>query len=481
MRARWSNGVRAAPAKFSPMPSGPRLDVGREGVSLVPRGRQRIIAAASPKRGPLSTLGNHDRTTSVAQELEVTNAQAMSRSLAFGALLLAVVACEAPPVRWVDDVPMPTTDPSPLTHPPFVVIDSTMRDSSSTADRLLVQDLLRETTALTLLTPRLLSMSESREIAAVASGSGASAMVPNATRSSSSTISSGRSSSGASTAAPGASASDRRVGQNRQAVTAAGDAMAGMPGMAASRAAGTDSSSGNAVSSEMGTDDAPRDSLRCARSLRTALARGRGRVAVWWTRRERGRVRLVAAWRDTIVATATMPARLGAWRGPIVVDTLDQGPEDAQAVLRGAAGCAREAPSVVVDDAHGYVHVGYALTGPEGPGVFYAHQMDPRAGFEVPQAIVYGERLGVVRVAARGDVVAVAYDDPNGGERPRIGLAVSATSGHIFADRIIASSAIANARDPYVVTAGRAIVVGWSETPTGGGDPVFRVRRAVVK
>gem|GEM_PF-1475502 len=414
----------------------------------------------------------------------MTTAQAISRSLAFGALLLAVAACEVPPVRWVDDVPMPTTDPSPLTHPPFVVIDSTMRDSSSTADRLLVQDLLRETTALTLLAPRLLSMPESRAVAAVAavaSGSGASAMVPNATRSWSSTNSSSPASSGVSTAAPGASAADLRAVQNRQAVTAAGDAMAGMPGMATSRAAGTDSSSGKAVGSEMGTDDAPRDSLRCARSLRMALARERGRVAVWWTRRERGRVRLVAAWRDTIVATATMPARLGAWRGPIVVDTLDQGPEDAQAALRGATGCAREAPSVVVDDTHGYVHVGYALTGPEGPGVFYAHQMDPRAGFEVPQAIVYGERLGAVRVAARGDVVAVAYDDPNGGERPRIGLAVSATSGHIFADRIIASSAIANARDPYVVTAGRAIVVGWSETPTGGGDPVFRVRRAVVK
>ncbi len=340
---------------------------------------------------------------------------------------------------------MPTTDPSPLTHPPFVIIDSTMRDSSPTADRLLVQDLLRETTALTLLTPRLLAMPESREAANGVVGAASNGTTSAATS--------------AATSTPSTQTSP--------------DAMAGMPGMTGMNTAATNST--------MGTDDAPQDSLRCSRSLRVALARGRGRVAVWWTRRERGRVRLVAAWRDTIVATATAPARLSAWRGPIVVDTLDQGPEDAQAELRGATGCSREAPSVVVDDAHGYVHVGYALTGPEGPGVFYAHQMDPRAGFEVPQAIVYGERLGAVRVAARGDVVAVAYDDPNGGERPRVGLAVSETSGHIFADRIIASSAIANARDPYVVVAGRAIVVGWSETPTGGGDPVFRVRRAVVK
>jgi hypothetical protein len=186
---------------------------------------------------------------------------------------------------------------------------------------------------------------------------------------------------------------------------------------------------------------------------------------------------LLAAWRDTLASES----RLGAWRGPIVVDSLDQGPGDAQAGMRGAAGCARVAPSVVVDDAHGYVHVGYALTGPEGPGVFYAHQMDPRASFEAPQAIVYGERLGAVRVAASGDVVAVVYDDPNGGERPRIGLAVSRTSGHLFEDRLIASSKIANARDPYVAVRGQAIVVGWSEFPNVGGEALFRVRRAVVQ
>ncbi len=232
-----------------------------------------------------------------------------------------------------------------------------------------------------------------------------------------------------------------------------------------------------APSQVLGEGDAPVDSVRCARSLRMALVPGRGRVAVWWSRRDRGRVLLEAAWRDTLASEG----RLGAWRGPIVVDSVDQGPGDAQAALRGAAGCAREAPSVAVDDAHGYVHVAYALAGPEGPGVFYAHQMDPRASFESPQAIVYGERLGAVRVAASGDIVAVAYDDPNGGERPRIGLAVSRTSGHLFEDRLIASSAIVRARDPYLAVRGRAIVVGWSEIPNGGGRPQFLLRRAVVR
>ncbi len=327
-------------------------------------------------------------------------------------LLLGATACEKAALSWADERPVATSEASPYTNPPFVVIDSTMRDTSQTADLLLTQDLLRETSALTLLAPRLQAMPESRMRAEAVP-------VPPAPMD--------------------------------MAAPAPADAM--------------------------GDGDAPIDSLRCARSLRVALAPGRGRVAVWWSRRDRGRVMLLAAWRDTLQAES----RLGEWRGPIVVDSLDQGPGDAQASMRGAAGCARVAPSLVVDDAHGYVHVAYALTGPEGPGVFYAHQMDPRASFEQPQAIVYGEQLGAVRVAATDDIVAVAYDDPNGGQRPRIGLAVSRTSGHLFEDRVIASSAIAKARDPYVAVQGRAIIVGWSEFPNGGGEPVFRIRRAIVR
>ncbi len=336
-----------------------------------------------------------------------------AKAVAIASLALAALTgCEKPAVSWVDERPVATEDPSPLSHPPMVAFDSTMRDTSATAELLRLQDVLRETNARALLEPRLQAMDESRATAEVVP-------VP----------------------------------------------MAGMVMTAP------------APANSMGEGDAPIDSVRCARSLREALVPGRGRVAVWWSRRERGRVLLLAAWRDTLVTES----KLGAWRGPIIVDSLDQGPGDAQAGMRGAAGCARDAASIVVDDAHGYVHVGYALTGPEGPGVFYAHQMDPRASFEAPQAIVYGERLGAVRVAVSGDVVAIAYDDPNGGERPRIGLAISRTSGHLFEDRIIASSAIANARDPYVAARGRAVIVGWSETPSGGGEPLFRVRRATVR
>jgi hypothetical protein len=225
-----------------------------------------------------------------------------------------------------------------------------------------------------------------------------------------------------------------------------------------------------ATDAALGDGDLPVDPLRCARSLRVALAPGRGRVAVWWTRLDGGRVALMAAWRDSSAAGLAP-----TWRGPIPVDTVDQGPRDAQAADRGAHGCARPAPGLAVDDAHGYVHVAYALTGPEGPGVFYAHQMDPRGLFEPPTAIVYGERLGTARVAAAGDVVAVAYEDPNSGPRTRVGLAVSRTSGHLFDDRLLASTPSLAARDPHVAVQGSAIVVGWSD------DAALVVRRARIR
>lgn len=332
----------------------------------------------------------------------------VASALAVSAALLS--ACEEPTVSWVDATPQTTTAPSPLAHPPFVPMDSTTRDGTPQAEFLLVQDLLREAGAATLLTRSLLDMPESRD--SVPSTS----MLP---------------------------------------VTPVG---------AASIAS-------------LGDGDAPLDSTRCARSLRIAIAPGRGRVAVWWSRAADSRVLLLAAWRDSVPAEQ----RLAPWRGPIVVDSVDQGPGDARAAERGAAGCMRPAPSLFVDDQFGYVHVAYVLVGPEGAGVFYAHQMDPRSAFESPMAIVYGDRLGSARVAASGNLVTVAYEDPNSGARPRVGLAVSRTAGHLFEDRIVASGTNVVARDPYVMVRGRAIVAGWSELPVGGGEPTFRLRRARVR
>ena len=333
------------------------------------------------------------------------------------ALLFTLTACETPAVRWVDAEAVATSLPSPLAYPPYVATDSTLDAASPQADFLLTQDRWREAGGRSLLEPTLAAMAE------------------------------------------------------------AGDSLANRALLPPVQTAATPLTA-------LGNGDAPVDSLRCARSLRIVSAGERGQVAVWWARGAGGRVRLAAAWQDRVrspaVASAADGGSRSAWRGPIMVDSLDQGPGDAQAAVRGAYSCARPAPSVAIDQQYGYVHVAYALTGPEGPGVFYAHQMDPRSPFEPPVAIIYGDRLGDARVAVDGDVVAVAYEDPNsGGGRRKIGLAVSRTSGHLFEDRLTASGAIADARDPHVVVRGRAVVVGWSEI-AAGAEPTVRLRRARV-
>ena len=345
------------------------------------------------------------------------------------ALALVATACEKPAIRWVDAEAVATNLPSPLVYPPYVATDSTLDVSSLYADFLLTQDLWREAGGTNLLEPTMASMPE------------------------------------------------------------AGDSVE-------NHAMQPPVQTAPAPLTSLGNGNVPVDSLRCARSIRMVSAGARGHVAVWWSRGAGGRVRLAAAWRDSAVAPAGDSAAGGAagaaagatvavpgsaWRGPIMIDSLDQGPGDAQAADRGAYGCARPAPSVAIDRKYGYVHVAYALTGPEGPGVFYAHQMDPRSQFEPPVAIIYGERIGDARVAVDGDVVAVTYEDPNSGlGRRKIGLAVSRTSGHLFEERLTASGGISNARDPYVLVRGRAVVVGWSETATGA-DPIFRLRRARVE
>lgn len=365
----------------------------------------------------------------------------VARVVAVSVMVLAS-ACEKPSVAWFDDDPVATTSPSPLAHPPFVPIDSLLRDGTDDAEFLRSADLMREAGAASLLAQHLDQTDASREKAVFDT---AALMGANA----------------------GGNAAVAKAGGSMAPTEMSGMAMPGMemPGMTMAHAH---------ADAGLGDGEVPADTARCARSLRIVNAPGRGRVAVWWSRRGQSRVALVSAWRDS---SASGLAR--EWRGPIMVDSLDQGPGDARAAERGAAGCARPAPSVAVDDQLGYVHVAYVLVAPEGAGVFYAHQMDPRAAFESPQAIVYGERLGAARVAAAGTIVGVAYEDPNSGDRTRVALAVSKLSGHLFEPRLIASGTTTIARDPYVAVRGRAVVMGWSELP--GGEPVFKMRRAVVR
>jgi hypothetical protein len=120
--------------------------------------------------------------------------------------------------------------------------------------------------------------------------------------------------------------------------------------------------------------------------------------------------------------------------------------------------------------------VSYGLVAPEGTGVFFAHSMDRGVTFHAPVAIVYGDLLGATSVAASGDVVAVAFEDPSG-RAARVGLALSHTMGHIFEDRMVpVSDDNGAAAQPQVAVAGREIAIAWREGTDSRGDAVLRVR-----
>ena len=194
----------------------------------------------------------------------------------------------------------------------------------------------------------------------------------------------------------------------------------------------------------------------CAGSVRLAAAGGK-LFAAWWSPRGD----------STALLLASVSVDTGrTWRTPSRVDSTDH----------GATGCARSAPGIAADSASGYVHVSYAMQASEGPGLFFAHSMDGGASFHSPVAILYGERLGVTSVAASGDQVAVAFEDP-GSRTPRIGLALSATMGHIFEHRVMpVSDDNSAATQPLVAVSGHHIAVAWRERLTANGPVVLRIR-----
>ena len=194
----------------------------------------------------------------------------------------------------------------------------------------------------------------------------------------------------------------------------------------------------------------------CAGSVRLAAVGGQ-LFAAWWSPRGD----------STALLLASVSGDAGrTWRGPSRVDSTDH----------GATGCSRSAPSIAADSASGYVHVTYAMQATEGPGLFFAHSMDGGATFHSPVPILYGERLGVTSVASSGDHVAVAFEDP-GSRTPRIGLALSATMGHIFEHRVMPVSDDNNAAtQPLVAVRGHRLAVAWRERLAAGGPIVLRIR-----
>ena len=187
-----------------------------------------------------------------------------------------------------------------------------------------------------------------------------------------------------------------------------------------------------------------------ARAAAPDRARDSARVvALWWSVRPDSSAWLVSARGTEGGAT---------WEPAVPVDTFD----------RGTRGCARPAPAVAFEPATRYVHVAYWLDAPEGAGVFYAHSMDGGRLYD-PEAepIVYGERVARAAVAARGDTVVVAFEDPNT-RPPQVALAVSTTGGHIFVDKTIrVSGSTAAAVEPSVALDTAGVLVEWVERQQG--------------
>ncbi len=179
----------------------------------------------------------------------------------------------------------------------------------------------------------------------------------------------------------------------------------------------------------------------CAASLRVATADGSA-FATWWQVRP-----------DSSAALMVSRAMHGGpWLPPVVADSTD--------VSR--RGCGRPAPAIVADGRSGYVHIAYFVEQPGGAGVFFAHSMDSAATFHWPVPIVFGNNPSRVSIDAVGDRVVVAFEDPNSNQ-PMVGISLSGTMGHIFEQRMTASSGNGRARQPVVRLAGDSIRLWWSE------------------
>ena len=180
----------------------------------------------------------------------------------------------------------------------------------------------------------------------------------------------------------------------------------------------------------------------CPVSVR-AVHTGKDMFAVWWSARHDSSGVLFVAQSDDDGRT---------WSPAVIADSTD----------RSVRGCGRPAPAIAVDSASGYVHVAYFAEPRSGKGIFFAHSMDSGRTFHSPVPIVFGDNPGSVAVAAEGDRVAVAYDDPNS-TQATVGIALSTTMGHIYKPGAPISNASELAKQPTVELRGDTIRVWWSD------------------
>lgn len=203
-------------------------------------------------------------------------------------------------------------------------------------------------------------------------------------------------------------------------------------------------------------DSSPRPSISgvavCPTSVRAARGTTRLRAVWWGLRADSSAVLYMAASADS--------GR--SWEKPIPVDTTDV----------SAVACRRPAPAVIAqgDD----LHIAYSMTAPEGTGVFFAHFLSSMV--HSPVAVIYGDHVVPTAIAAEGDRIAVAYEDPNGTRR-QVAVALSSTQGHIFEAHAIASRDVDVAGNPAIALAGHEIVVAWSPAQSADSGATRIVRR----
>lgn len=178
----------------------------------------------------------------------------------------------------------------------------------------------------------------------------------------------------------------------------------------------------------------------CIRSVRTA-GDSLDLFRVWWSSRSD----------SSVVLAAQRTSDQGrTWFAPIVVDSAD----------RGRRGCDRPAPGTAFDPGSGFLYVVYYIEPSTGAGIFFSHSMDRGELFHSPVPVIYGKRPGSGSVTGRGDSVVVVFEDPNA-IQPRVGYALSHTSGHIFEQRgrVTPNEEIALA--PGVMLDGNVVTAWW--------------------
>lgn len=203
-------------------------------------------------------------------------------------------------------------------------------------------------------------------------------------------------------------------------------------------------------------DDAPRlPAAACAATARLASSPEGRWHGVWWSVRADSSAEIVAG----VAKDRT------TWL-VVRVDSADV----------AKTGCRRQAPAIALDGPN--VHLVYAMQAREAPGIFSAHSMDGGTTFHSPVAVVYGERPGAASVAARGDLVIIAFEDPNT-TPARISVAVSKTMAHLFEYREVVSPPGRAAAAPRVATSGDSVVLMWSPVPADSAASHFTRSGAV--